>query len=516
MRFDTSQNMRLGQQMKLAPRMIQSMEILQLALPALEERIEQELENNATLEIIEPGGVREEARRELKEQRQDEAADRAPLEVDEAGGANDFARLESYETSYSEAAENEYSASSLRRFEELRESSRVSSRLAGERDGKLEAMANAPGRSASVPEQLLEQWTLADVDERTRALGRLLIEHIDDDGYMRTALDVVADRAPGEGAASGVTPDDLDRALRAVQMVLDPPGLGARDTRECLVLQLDAMSGEDRLENEDVVRRLIEDHLDDLIHNRLPRIAQATGLSIDDINGALRSMRRLSVAPGRALIQDSLAAVVPDAIIEYDEDADRYLAVQTDSRLPNLRINREYAKMVRERDVPKETKRFIRSNLTNAAWLIDAIEQRRRTVQRVLNVVVEAQREFFEQGPQALKPLPMTQVADQLGIHVATVSRAVADKHILTPRGVYPLRRFFTGGTQTESGEDVSWEAIRAALKDVIDAEDKKAPLSDDAIVAELKKCGIEIARRTVAKYRAQLDIPSAKLRKVF
>lgn len=516
MRFDTSQHMRLGQQMKLAPRMIQSMEILQLALPALEERIEQELENNATLEIVEPGGAREEARRALEEQRADEAADRAPLEVDESGGVSDFARLESYESAYTEAAENEYSASGLRRFEELREASRVSSRLAGERDGKMDAMANAPDRSASVAEQLLEQWTLADVDERTRALGRLLIEHIDDDGYIRTGLEVVADRAPGEGEAAKASVEDLERALKAVQIVLDPPGLGARDTRECLILQLDALGEDDRLENEGVVRRLIEEHLDDLVHNRLPRIAQATGLSIDDINAALRSMRRLSVAPGRSLVQESPAAIVPDAIIEYDEDADRYLAVQTDSRLPNLRINREYARMVREREVPKETKRFIRSNLTNAAWLIDAIEQRRRTLQRVLNVVVEAQREFFEQGPQALKPLPMTQVADQLGIHVATVSRAVADKHILTPRGVFPLRRFFTGGTQTESGEDVSWEAVRAALKDVIDAEDKKSPLSDDAIVAELKKRGIEIARRTVAKYRAQLDIPSAKLRKVF
>ncbi len=516
MRFDTSQHMRMGQQMKLAPRMIQSMEILQLALPALEERIEQELENNATLEIVEPGAGREEARREIAEQRRDEAEDRAPMEVDEGGGASDFSRLENFESSYSEALENEYSASGLRRFEELREASRVSSRLAGERDGKMDAMANAPGRSASVAQQLLEQWTLADVDDRTRALGRLLIENIDDDGYIRTPLPLIADRAPAEGDAAGAKPDELERALRAVQLILDPPGLGARDTRECLVLQIDALSEDERLDNEGVVRRLIEEHLDDIVHNRLPRVAQATGLTMDDINGALRSMRRLSVVPGRALVQESPTAIVPDAIIEYDEDADRYLAVQTDSRLPNLRINREYAEMVRERDVPKDTKRFIRSNLTNAAWLIDAIEQRRRTLQRVLNVVVDAQRDFFDQGPQALKPLPMTQVADQLGIHVATVSRAVADKHILTPRGVFPLRRFFTGGTQTDAGEDVSWEAIRAALKDIIDGEDKKAPLSDDAIVTELKKRGIEIARRTVAKYRAQLDIPSAKLRKVF
>ena len=513
MRFDTSQQMKLGQQMKLAPRMIQSMEILQLAALALQERIEQELESNVTLETFEPGAESQDIRREQKERELEERESERPMQVDEADAAPDFQRLDSMEQSYSEAFENEYSASGLRRFEEM-DTGVPSSRLAGERDAKMDAMANAPGRSASVTEQLLEQWVFAPVDDETRRLGRILIEHIEDDGLLRTPLETIADRAPKDGPKP--TAEDLERALMAVQLSLDPPGVGARDTRECLLLQLDAAEDLDDNEHAPVVRTLINDHLDDVVHNRLPKVAQATGLTMDQINGAIQSMRRLSVAPGRALIDESPPAIVPDALIEYDEDQDRYIAVQTDGRLPNLRINREYANMVRDRNVPKQTREFVKTNLANATWLIDAIEQRRRTLQRVLNVVVDAQRDFFEQGPQALKPLPMTQVADQLGVHVATVSRAVADKHVLTPRGVYPLRRFFSGGMQTDSGEDVSWEAIRAALKDVIDAEDKSKPLSDEAIVDALKERGIDIARRTVAKYRNQLDIPSARMRKQF
>ncbi len=519
MRFDTSQQMRMGQQMRLAPRMIQSMEILQLAMPALEERIAQELEGNVTLEVFEPGAGREEANAAIAEDRLDESAESRPMKVDEGGAAEDFARLDKMEESYGEAVENEYSASSQRSFDDILGSGVPSSRLAGERDGKMDAMANAPERAASLTQQLLDQWSLAEVDDDTRELGKLLIEHIDEDGRLSTPLPTIADRAPADASGARPALERLEKVLFLLQMFLDPPGVGARDTKECLLLQLDAAAedpNEAALEHAQTIRLLISEHLDDLIHNRMPKVVQATGLSMDEIKAAMAEMKRFSIAPGRSLIAETQPAIIPDAIVEFDEEQDRYIAFLTDGRLPNLRISKEYAEMVRDRDTPKATREFIKTNLTNAQWLIEALQQRRRTLQRVLNVVVDAQREFFDSGPQALRPLPMTQVADQLGIHVATVSRAVADKHILTPRGVYPLRRFFTGGTQNDAGEDVSWESIRAALKDVVDAEDKSKPLSDDALVDELKKRGVEIARRTVAKYRAQLDIPSAKMRKQY
>ncbi len=515
MRFETSQSMKLGQHMKLAPRMIQSMEILQLPMMALEERIAQELEGNVTLETFEQGDT-EAGRAEIEEQRTADLNEDRPLTVDEQGGADEFARLERMEESYTEAFENEYSASSLRRFDELAEGSYSAARSAGERDGKMDAMANAPGRGPGLTEQLLEQWAFAPVDEDIKRFGEILIEQIDEDGYIKTDLATIADRAPAGPDGAKPTAADLERAILAVQVFLEPSGLGARDTRECLLLQLDALAEDDPDAETGIVRRLISEHLDDVVHNRLPKIVEKTGLSIEAVNSAIASMRRLSVAPARRLSSETPSAIVPDAMIEFDEEQDRYIAIQTDGRLPNLRINREYAEMVRDRETPKETKEFVKRNLTNAHWLIDALQQRRRTLQRVLNVVVDAQRDFFDYGPQSLKPLPMTQVADQLGLHVATISRAVADKHVLTPRGVMPLRRFFTGGTQTESGEDVSWEAIRVSLQEVVDAEDKKNPLSDEALAEELKKRGVEIARRTIAKYRAQLNIPSARMRKQF
>src|SRR5690606_12015527 len=157
-------------------------------------------------------------------------------------------------------------------------------------------------------------------------------------------------------------------------------------------------------------------------------------------------------------VEESSPSIVPDAIVEYDDDSDTYISYLTEGRLPNLRLNREYAMMAKDRQLPKTDREFIRTNLSNAQWLIDAINQRQNTLLRVIKAVVAAQRDFFDLGPQALKPLPMTQVADQLGIHVATVSRAVAGKHIQTPRGIYPLRKFFIGGTQTDEGEDVSWD----------------------------------------------------------
>jgi RNA polymerase sigma-54 factor len=317
--------------------------------------------------------------------------------------------------------------------------------------------------------------------------------------------------------------------LQALQLFLDPPGVAARDARECLLLQLDALlddSGEagehdDKrwLADAGVIedaRVLVRDHLDDLMQNRLPRIAERAGLTIERIRGALELMKKLSLAPARRLVSDDVRPIVPDAIVEYDAEADRYVAYLNEPRMMNLRVNMEYAKLSRDRTTPDKDREFLRTNLGNAQWLIDAVNQRKGTLLRVINVVVQEQREYFDYGPQALKPLPMTQVADQLGIHVATVSRAVAEKYIATPRGTIALRKFFSGGVQTDGGEEVAWDAIKVALREIVDGEDKKRPLSDEALVDELKKRGIEIARRTVAKYRDQLQIPAARLRKTF
>jgi RNA polymerase sigma-54 factor len=358
------------------------------------------------------------------------------------------------------------------------------------------------------------------VDEHLRPLGAAIIGFIEDDGYLRTPLETIIDRLPTDFPPPKPSVADAERALQAIQLLLDPPGTGARDTRECLLLQIDALTDQTRdpaaREEWDIVRTLVAEHIEDLAQNRLPRIAEKTGLPMATIKKSLEKMKFLNLAPARQLVNEKPGVIVPDAIVEFDQDQDRYIVYLNDTRLPGLRINQEYAKLAREKEAPKPTKEFLRKNLSNAAWLIDAVEQRRKTVLRVIRVVVDAQRDYFDYGPQALKPLPMTQVAEQLGIHVATVSRAVADKHLLTPRGIVPLRGFFSGGTHTDTGEEVSWDAIKASLKEVVDAEDKANPLSDDALAEALIKRGVEIARRTVAKYRDQLGIPAARLRKQF
>lgn len=554
MRFDASQHMKFSQQMKLAPRMIQSMEILQMPLMQLEERIAQELESNVTLELDDgspdPDGEALSSTQEQETSSDDldgpaaqvdddpnddlgagadtdialesGSQDERELNVDEAHGTDDFDRLDSFEEEHPDVRENEYTESGPAErpndFDML-ERGRLA-RLDGEPDAKSEAMANTAARPESLVEQLQEQWGLADVEDALREPGSAIIGYIEDDGYLRTPLETIIDRLPpATEEHPRPTMDLMLRALQAVQLLLEPPGVGARDTRECLLLQVDALTDLSPMSEREqwrIVKTLIADHLEDLAQNRLPRIVEKTGLSMTQVKQAMERMKLLTLAPGRQLVSDAPGMIVPDAIVEHDADQDRYIAYLNDTRLPNLRINQEYAKLAREKESPKATKEFIRKNLSNAAWLIDAVEQRRRTLLRVINVVVDAQREYFDYGPQALRPLPMTQVAEQLGIHVATVSRAVSDKHLLTPRGVVPLRGFFSGGTQTESGENMSWDAVKAALKDIIDAEDKAAPLSDDALAEELSKRGIEIARRTVAKYRDQLNVPSARLRKKF
>ncbi len=499
--------------MKLAPRMIQSMEILQLAAAALEERIEEELANNPTLEQVESVEDAREIERQLDQEKRDDREGERELVVkdgsDDKSHADDFERLGNLSEEYGEAWEsNTYDGA---------ESHRLASDN-GERDAKMEAMANTAARPQSLVEQLTDQWSLIDLPGdagEVRKAGEHLIGFIDDDGYIRTDWRAILDQAP-----RGVSEESLKTALNLLQRSLEPPGLAARDLRECLLLQIDAKL---RLAEEageavqlTVERLLVSDYLKDIENNRLPKIAQATHLTLEQVKQGIHNLRQFHPHPGRELVQESPQTIRPDVTVEYDESEDRYTARLSTDRFPNVAINPRYLKMAKDRAVDTKTRQFVGNNLRSARWLIDAIQQRHATLLRVVNVVLQAQREFFDQGPQHLRPLPMTLVADQLGVHVATVSRAVNEKYLQTPRGIFPLRMFFTGGTETDTGESVSWAAVQAKLQEVIDAEDKSNPLSDDELVVKLKEKGIEIARRTVAKYRKQMNIAPARQRKQY
>ncbi|MEM1355099.1 MAG: RNA polymerase factor sigma-54 [Planctomycetota bacterium] len=507
MRLDTGQQMRMDQRMKLDPRMIQSMEILQMPMPALEERIEQELASNPTLELAQAGADADQLQIEREQSRRDDQEGERPLVVEDGtgqGSADDFERLNNLSEQYGEswdANTNESSGFAKRQ---------VSSQ-AGERDGKMDAMANTAARGASLFDQLTDQWHLSEVPTEQVKLGEFLIGFIDADGYIRTEMQELLKQAP-----VGTTAEAVEEAIDHLQQTLEPAGLAARDFRECLLLQIDAKEADDFDLDLSLERRLVDGCLKDIEANRYPKIAKSLGVEIDQVKGAVLSLRQFHPHPGRLLAEDEVRTITPDAIIDYDDENDAYTAVLTHGQLPALTISRDYQDLAKDKDHDKKTRDFVNKNLSNARWLIDAIQQRNSTLLRVIGVVIQAQRDFFDLGPQALRPLPMTTVADQLGVHVATVSRAVSEKYLQTPRGILPLRMFFSGGTESQAGESMAWGAVQAKLKQVIDNEDKSDPMTDDQLVEAMKQQGIEIARRTVAKYRKVMNLPSARQRREY
>lgn len=496
--------MRQEMRQLLTPRMIQSMEILQLPLMALEERIEEELQNNPVLEIREPEGEGAAAAPEESENpRQEFSEDEQALVVKEnSNQSEDFDRL----TKISEYLENEEFATNGSNF-------RHAAPFDGERDKKLDAMNNTAARGITLAEYLHDQWTFVECSPEVRRAGEALINNIDAEGYFRGKFEDVQ-----RESKTPVTVTDLEEALRLIQ-TMEPAGVGARTLQESLLIQLAAVEDDpDLAEGHDfpLERALITDHLKDLEMNRYPQISRKLDRPIEDIQHAVKRLSRLNPYPGKQIGGNDAPPITPDAVIYYDEEKDSYEIEMKNDPAPNLYISGMYRKMLKDRTQDKQTREFLSNNVRNARWLIESIEQRRSTIMRVIRAVVDAQREFFDKGPEYLRPLPMIHVAEQLGIHVATVSRAVSEKWIQTPRGVFPLRRFFSGGTTSAEGEDMSWDAVKEKLKTIIENEDTKNPLNDDEIVERLKAQGIDLARRTVAKYRKILNIATARQRKTF
>ena len=290
---------------------------------------------------------------------------------------------------------------------------------------------------------------------------------------------------------------------------LDPPGVGARDYNEMLLLQIT-----ENMPFHEVMRVLVRDHLEDIAFNRLPVIQKGTGYSIDMIKVGIEQIQTLNPYPGRGFEQRPVQRVTPDLAVEKD-DKGHYTVRLLDEYVPELRISPRYAKMLKENPTP-ETREWIKKKVESARWLIESIEQRYSTVKKVAQEIINHQTEFLDNGPEFIAPLKMQQIADRVGVHVTTVSRAVDEKWIQTPRGLFPLKRFFGGGTQTAEGEEVAWDTIRIKLQELIDGEDKVKPLSDDALVDSLAEQGLKLARRTITKYRKQMGIPSSRQRREY
>jgi RNA polymerase sigma-54 factor len=494
MRMSFGQEMRMAQKQVLAPRMIQSMEILQLPVMALEERIEEEIQNNETLEVEEAGqdgptvdavGMAAEPESATVERTVDEK----PLIVDQ-----DHANQADFERTYDWA--NEYPDSDDDR------SRPSASQIEQAGDRYLDVMANMAERPETLCDHLHDQLANEELSDAVRQAADRIIYNLDINGYLPMPLEELVDP---DGPAAQI--DHLREALRVVQG-MDPPGVAARDLKECLLLQI-----RHDMPHARQLRRLVADHLEDLGANRLPLIAKKTGLSIEEIERLRERLHSLKPKPGAIFTAPIVVPVKPDVYVEQGPDGAWKVRLE-DIDLPNLRISPLYREMLASPATDPATRDYIKRKINSAQWLIDAIEQRRSTLLKTAQAIVDHQTRFLSEGPEAIEPLKMQQIADRIGMHVTTVSRAVDDKWLQTPRGLHPLRKFFVGGTTSADGEEVAWDAVRLKLQEIVEGEPKDSPFSDDDLVKELSKRGITLARRTVTKYRKAMKIPSSRQRR--
>jgi RNA polymerase sigma-54 factor len=477
------QGTQLKQEMKINPRLYQAMDLLYMPLLDLQQHIKQELLNNPFLEMEEPQVTEEEAapineKLEKEKEAAKEEIDWEEILLDgfEAGG-----RRQEYE-------EKEY-------YEPVALSTR------------------------DLYDHLRDQLMLMPLQPRQMLLGEEIIGNIDENGYLTCDVAevvrglnewVVADESgwfeDGE-SPDPFTQQEGEDMLRILQS-MDPPGIAARNLRECLLLQLRDLGMEATR-----TYRIVDEYFDQLINHRWSEISKELSITPKDVQTAADEVAKLDPKPGLKYAAPSDNYITPDLIVEKIDG--EYLVFLNDTSLPRLKLSKTYRDIAKDKNKFKgENKEFISNKLNSANWMIQAIEQRRQTMLKVMNFIVDRQREFFEKGVQYLKPLTLREVAEVINMHESTVSRVTNEKFVQTPRGVLPLKFFFSSGLSTTSGEDVSARGIKAKIQKLVSEEEPKRPLTDQAIVNILKDEGIQIARRTVAKYRDQLGILSARMRK--
>lgn len=493
MRMETSLQQRPELRLKLAPQIIQSIEILQLATLDLKSLIEREMEMNPTIEI----------------ENAEPAANDAPAAVPVPVGEGPEPTIS---TAAPEAPPDQLETEFERldglneQWKEFSGSYRPSMSADG-KDKKLEAMQNTADRSDSLQKHLENQFDVLNLADYEVELGQYLIYNIDDNGFLR--FDLTPEFLSAGAMEPVPTVQEAEGVLKKIQS-LDPPGVGARDLRECLLLQLERETDGYPLE-----KQIVRDHLDDVVANRLPKIAKATGVSIEEIDEAIKNIKALcNPKPGRVFSSAQVQYVIPDVMVENIDG--KWEVRLEDTYIPRIHISRHYQDMLRQSKDDPKIRAYIKKKIESAKWLIESIEQRQNTLFKIAREIVDYQTPFLEQGIDALRPLKMQFIADRVGVHVSTVSRAIADKYMQTPRGVFALKYFFTGGTTRADGEEKSIVAVKQKVRDIVAKEDKSHPLSDEEIAAKLKEQGLDIARRTVTKYRKQLAIPSSRQRRQY
>jgi len=367
-------------------------------------------------------------------------------------------------------------------------------------DGDAEFYERVPITVKSLCEYLLEQLRLSDLDPQGLEIGDYLIGSLDENGYLQSTIDEVAEQF-------GVPPDRVEEVLAVIQ-TFEPAGVGARNLQECLWIQI----VQKKLENS-LSGHIVQEQFDNLLAKRFSEIARNLKCTVEDVQKASDVIGTLDPRPAQDIAAEETRYVVPDLVVErVGED---FVVALNDRNVPRLRISQAYQHMLKSKGQnADETRKYISEKLNSAKWLIQTIEQRRKTMIKVMRRIVEEQREFFEKGVEGLKPLTLQQIANQIGMHESTVSRVTTSKYVQTPRGVFELKYFFSSGLATEEGDDVSAKVAKGKISQLIQNEDKLEPLSDQRIAELLHEQGLKIARRTVAKYREALRILPARARR--
>jgi RNA polymerase sigma-54 factor len=469
------QTARMEQRLLQSPQMIQAMQILQLSSLDLQDRIEQELLENPLLE------------------RADAPNDTTVVEG-EARATETTGELGAIDAVLAMREHDRWDPMLRRRRGTLEEA-----------DRKHEAMQNSPAAYRSLGQALLSQVALIELDARQRAMLEFLVFSLDARGYLPRPLSDLLEECAIEGATEAEFALLLEELRHATH-----PSLGARDLRECLLLQAGRMAVDHPL-----LGRLIAENLADVAANRLPHIARATGHSLEEVLEAIELLRTLDPCPGSAYGEFPAEVIRPELVVE-EIDGAFHVRLARDG-MPELTINADYTKLLRDAPRGDAARKWVTQRLGSARWFMDALAQRQSTLLRIGKALFERQAAFLDKGARALHPLRMAEVAEATGVHLSTVSRAVAGKYVQTPHGILALRSFFCGGTAKASGGVASQNSIQQRVKELVEEEDPSTPLSDDRLAELLsERDGIRLARRTITKYRKVLAISCASRRRVF
>ncbi len=477
--FSQSFHQRQTQQLVLAPQMRQSLKILQVAALDLRNAIQEELQANPTLEELPMDGI------SLEKNAASEDDARAPDDDsrETLDFKDDFRVLEKIGQDWRD---------------HLSDTGGVR-QTSPEEDERRQHFFESLTTETSLPEHLMRQAELADATPEVHEAMRYLVGSLDDRGFLTSKL-------PDIALMSGLPLETVQEASRLLK-TFDPAGIGAENLSDCLLIQL-AHKGREK----SVCARIIRDHFDLLVRRRIPDLARKTGLAPDVIQEAIEEIGTLDPAPGRRFAADSNRVVVPDVTVE-DDNGEWKITLNQDY-IPRLRLSSTYKELIAKGTLGKQERDYLREKLRSGKFIINAIEQRQRTIERITREIIKHQTGFFVEGVSRLKPLTMTQIADIIGVHETTVSRALANKYIKTPHGVFEMKFFFTSGYQSDAGQAVANTSVKEMIADIIAGEDPGSPLSDQEIVGLLDGKGLKIARRTVAKYREELGLLPSNLRR--